>query len=321
MNDSLDVIRVSACPVCGAAEHDRLPVPNRWIGQEIFEPHREALGLARCACGLVFVNPRPGPRLLAAFYGGSGYECHRAAEDLASREKSGFVLERLQQHAPGAKRLLDYGCGGGFLLRAARERGFDAIGFDVGAEARRACRAQGLAVTGDPSELAPASFDVIVLHHVFEHLPDPGKTLRDLRRLLAPRGVLFLEVPNATSLRARLASPWLARRLRLDERYRAFPIHLWYFEPATLARLLRTTGFESIALETSGIGLDELVLHQSWSAEQRALRVRSRRRMLPRALRSAVKRMLFGALLGENLLAVARPTAAAAPSVLRRDAA
>jgi 2-polyprenyl-3-methyl-5-hydroxy-6-metoxy-1,4-benzoquinol methylase len=321
MTNSEDVIRVSSCPVCGMDDHVALPLPGRWIGREIFEPHRSALGLARCACGLVFVNPRPSARLLAEFYGGRSYECHRADANGTSDDRARFMLGRLQHHAPRAVRLLDYGCGGGFLLRHARELGLDAVGFDIGAQAQRVCKGQGLKVVGDPSELEPASFDAIVLHHVFEHVPDPRRTLHELSRLLAPGGMLFLEVPNAGSLRAQLAMPSLTRRLRLDERYRAFPIHLWYFRPSTLGRLLGATGYHVKALETYGIGLDELIFHEGWSSQDRADRVIARRRMLPNSLRSLTKRWLYRAALGENLLAVARPAAYAAASVPNRSAA
>jgi SAM-dependent methyltransferase len=321
MIDSKEVIRVELCPACGKGDQVPLAVPGRWIGRDVFEPQREVLGLSRCACGLVFVNPRPSARLLAEFYGGHGYECHQADANGTSRERARFVLDRVLHHAPRSARVLDYGCGGGFLLRHARERGLEAVGLDIGAEAQRVCRRQGFEVVRDVTELEPASFDAIVLHHVFEHVPDPRQTLHELARLLAPGGALCLEVPNAGSLRARLAMPWLTRQLRLDERYRAFPIHLWYFQPTTLSRLLGAAGYHVAALETYGFGLDELVVHEDWSADDRARKARARRRLLPSALRSTAKRWLYRAALGENLLAVARPSAHAAVSMPDRSAA
>ena len=70
-------------------------------------------------------------------------------------------------------------------------------------------------------EFAFASFDVIVLNHVFEHVSEPRALLKKLRRLLTPGGVLFLEVPNAGSARARLAFPFLSRHFPVDERSRS----------------------------------------------------------------------------------------------------
>lgn len=312
MNDSADVISVRACPTCHGERHEPLPTPGRWIGREVFDRQRERLGLSRCAdCGLVFVNPRPHEAVLAEFYGGQTYECHRPNDAAWVREKAGVVLDRVRAHVPSARRLLDYGCGAGFLLRHAEASGLEAVGLDIGAEARRACEAQGFAVVSDPSELAPGSFDAIVMHHVFEHVPDPRRTLASLAPLLREGGRLFIEVPNVASLRARLSLPSASRWLGLDERYRAFPIHLWYFEPRTLKGLLEGAGYRVSALETYGLGLDELFFRQEESTSTEAEPARAGRSAVPSAMRGFVKRVLFGAELGENLLAVGAARACA----------
>ena len=301
-----------SCPACQTDRHERLPTPGRWIGPEVFEPQRELLGLARCSdCGLVFVNPRPGEDLLSKFYGGTTYECHRPDTDAAWQDdKATAILERVRKHVPHARRLLDYGCGGGFLLRAAREHGFEAVGLDVGSEARRACRAQGFVVAAEPRELEPGSFDAIVLHHVFEHMPDPRAALGCLSDLLTDRGVVFIEVPNVRSLRARLSLPWLSRKLGLDERHRAFPIHLWYFEPNTLSRLMAECGFEVTAIETHGLGVDELFYRPETASAEGSQRLPQRtriaRKLIAKPIREAIKRFVYGRALGENVLAVAR---------------
>jgi SAM-dependent methyltransferase len=200
--------------------------------------------------------------------------------------------------------LLDYGCGGGFLLRHAEASGLEAVGLDIGADARRACEAQGFAVVSDPSELAPGSFDAIVMHHVFEHVPDPRSTLQSLAPLLREGGRLFIEVPNVASLRARLSLPPASRWLGFDERYRAFPIHLWYFEPRTLKSLLEGAGYHVSAVETYGLGLDELFFREEESQPAADGVKPAQRGAVSGALRGFAKRVLFGAALGENLLAV-----------------
>lgn len=44
------------------------------------------------------------------------------------------------------------------------------------------------------------TFDVITMFHVFEHLKNPGKWLDEIARALKPRGILFIEVPNANDV-------------------------------------------------------------------------------------------------------------------------
>ena len=44
--------------------------------------------------------------------------------------------------------------------------------------------------------LAPASFDVIVLNDVLEHLPDPERTMAHCAGLLKPDGLLVIQTPQ-----------------------------------------------------------------------------------------------------------------------------
>ena len=77
------------------------------------------------------------------------------------------------------------------------------------------------------------------MNHVFEHLADPGATLNLLRTYLAPGGRLYIEVPNARSLRAshgRAVS--FAPISQSTSGIARIPIHLMYYSVWTLGRLL-----------------------------------------------------------------------------------
>ncbi len=76
-------------------------------------------------------------------------------------------------------------------------------------------------------------YDVIVLFHVLEHLPDPPATLRLCREMLGDGGRLVVEVPD---LSRALGPTW-------TERYFHLP-HLFDFTSASLDGLLWQTGFE-----------------------------------------------------------------------------
>ncbi|MCH7916171.1 MAG: class I SAM-dependent methyltransferase [Deltaproteobacteria bacterium] len=43
-------------------------------------------------------------------------------------------------------------------------------------------------------------FDVVCLNHVLEHLPDPQVTMREIKRILKPDGIVYITVPNTRSL-------------------------------------------------------------------------------------------------------------------------
>ena len=188
-----------------------------------------------------------------------------------------------------------------------------AMGFDVGEAAIETCRSNQLVATNRFSDLRPASFDVIVLNHVLEHIEEPLGLLRSLGNLLGPQGKLFIEVPNVRSARARLSHQIPSRKCGFDERYRAFPIHLWYFSPATLARLLRNAGLDLVLETTKGMGLEELRRRESSEdytpkANGTAQRMVDRRSpKLPlQPAKDAIKRIFYGWGLGENVLVGAR---------------
>ena len=291
------------------ASHD--PAAGHWIGERVFAGH--GLGLTQCkSCELVFVNPRPSEELLGAFYEGPDYRCHDENENHVTQGKADFVLGRVEAFEPPRKTFLDFGCGGGWLLRAAHRRGWDVHGYEVGAAGLDTCARLDLPVTGDIAELPRRHFGAIVLNHVLEHLEEPLVTLEALGELLAPGGRLFIMVPNARSLRAKLAMPALCRFFGFDERYRAFPIHLSYFSRQSLTAILERTGWRVCDFETAGRGVDEILIGRGWQRQAAyhspmAREVERLRRSVfsSAALRERVKRTLYGADLGENLLAVA----------------
>jgi 2-polyprenyl-3-methyl-5-hydroxy-6-metoxy-1,4-benzoquinol methylase len=109
-------------------------------------------------------------------------------------------LEKLVR--PG--RLLDVGCSYGAFLQLARERGWQAKGVELSKTTAEFARVErGLDVfTGRVEEASfpDESFDAITLWDVIEHFDDPVATLAELRRILAPGGILFVFTINQESL-------------------------------------------------------------------------------------------------------------------------
>jgi SAM-dependent methyltransferase len=136
-------------------------------------------------------------------------------------------------------------------------------------------------------------FDLVVLWHVLEHLPEPLVTLAEVRRVLRPAGVAVIGVPNAASLQARLFGRYWAA-------YDA-PWHLTHFTPETLDRLLGQAGLRAVRLACfSG----------SWSTYVRSLQAllaaRVRRQGAQTVLRLALLNPLWRATLKLPFLALER---------------
>ncbi len=149
-------------------------------------------------------------------------------------------------------RWLDFGCGAGAFLKYLRERGhlagrpLELTGHDVGSYAELLRTQDGFRIL-DLETLAAepgASFDVVSMIEVIEHLPDPRAPLQLISRLLRPGGLLLLTTGN-------LDSP-VARRQGIHYRYCAPEIHVSLFNPRCLSQLYRRAGLEPWSVRYQG---------------------------------------------------------------------
>lgn len=156
------------------------------------------------------------------------------------------LLDQIVRHTPPgtSMRLLDVGSAHGWFVKAATERGYDALGLEpdhaVCAQARR----DGAHVREGffPDALVEhEKFDVIVFNDVFEHIPASDRLLAQCTARLNPGGLLVLNLPSSRGLFYRTSK--LLHRLgasgffdRLWQKGLPSP-HLHYFHARNLARL------------------------------------------------------------------------------------
>jgi 2-polyprenyl-3-methyl-5-hydroxy-6-metoxy-1,4-benzoquinol methylase len=205
--------------------------------------------MACLGCGLRYLDPQPTEQQLEALYGPSYFAQARPGEPGYDRYVEEFEgirrtfderLGMLPAPTPAGSRLLDVGAALGLFVERARAAGWQAVGLEPSPWAadyardvlRQPVRTGKLPDVGVPEE----SCDVVTLWEVLEHLPDPRDTLSSIRRVLTPGGVLALSTPDAGSAVARLlGSRWPG--------WTKIPEHLYFFDRATLRRLLMETGF------------------------------------------------------------------------------
>jgi len=131
-------------------------------------------------------------------------------------------------------RVLDVGCGTGFLLEQLAGRGYHGVGIDLSPEsvehANRRLAELGAAdrlraTVGSAYEPPAGPFDLIALTDVLEHLEEPRRCLAALREQLAPAGLLVISTPNRRSLPG--ARRWLAEHGVPGIRLNLAPIDEW----------------------------------------------------------------------------------------------
>jgi len=192
----------------------------------------------------------------AAIYG--AYDSYGLSEGLEQSVRSGdgtefaprsdIILRHLKaaMDLPERGRVLDFGCGKGPTSQAASRilPGWSIDGYDQDDRALPLLSTiPGFAKfhTGDPASL-PGGYDLIVLMHVLEHLPEPATMIRLLASKLRPGGQILCQVPD------REANPY--DLLVAD--------HLIHFDRMSIAKIVEQIGppvrqmtFDWIAKELS----------------------------------------------------------------------
>lgn len=99
--------------------------------------------------------------------------------------------------------ILDLGCGDGELIGDYSKK-HRVYGIDLAPKLLSLARKKGLKTKrADLEKKIPfpdSFFDIVVMHHVLEHIADSDKLLYEVNRVLKPGGLIFLTVPNVASI-------------------------------------------------------------------------------------------------------------------------
>ncbi|MFN2640425.1 MAG: class I SAM-dependent methyltransferase [Actinomycetota bacterium] len=218
------------CPACG---RDR-GTPDVRAG---------IYALVACPCGLRMLDaPLDGGHVLennSEKYGDEDYNrWYRSMRDVLMQRYRNDLSE-IEKLVPNKGRILDVGCAYGWFLEAARERGWQTSGVEVEEATAHVARDAGLDVTLgllDDANFPDASFDVVGLWDVLEHVPGTDAFLAECRRVLRPGGILAVQSPNVRSVMARL--------MKDDWSWLLLPQHVYHFTPSSMRKTLERRGFD-----------------------------------------------------------------------------
>ena len=171
------------------------------------------------------------------------------------------ILKQKYGGAVSGRKLLDVGCGGGYLCEDFAKIEFDVIGIDPSQNTLKAAREHAaqnflrIDYEEGRAEAIPfgdSSFNYVSCCDVLEHVDDVKKTISEIARVLKPGGLFFYDTINRT-----LASWLVMIKIAQDWKRSAWEApntHEWerFVKPSELGSIMKA--YDLVMQEINGIG-------------------------------------------------------------------
>ncbi len=222
--------RLNKCPLCKSGLFlNYTEIKDYTVSKETFI-------ICKCQnCSLLFTNPRPKEEKIGPYYDFPEYYSHEKnnksitqivynkVRDYAVTEKVKLISSLKE---PG--KILDYGCGTGEFLQAAKLSGWNVKGIEPTPKARNQANQllDGKVIENIELLDEKKKFDVISLFHVLEHIHSLRKTVKRIIKHLKSDGYILIAVPNPESYDAKkYGNDWAGWDV---------PRHLYHFNQTSL---------------------------------------------------------------------------------------
>jgi SAM-dependent methyltransferase len=106
-----------------------------------------------------------------------------------------FLVDTVVGRARPDQRVLDFGAGIGLFAKKVAAEGLDVSCLEPDKNQAMIIESQGLKVVRNIDALSDGSIDYIYTLNVLEHIDNDAQAIHDMRRILAPEGILFVYVP------------------------------------------------------------------------------------------------------------------------------
>lgn len=226
----------SHCPACSSQQI------NKVITATDYTVTNQHFAIWECAsCTLRFTQAIPTASEIGKYYQSENYISHSDTQKgLVARLYHGvrtYTLKQkklLIQQITGLEKgnLLDIGTGTGYFSGFMHQNGWQVVALEPNEEARKKAWVNyqlKVAPAEELHNLPEASFQVITLWHVLEHVHDLKNYWQRFNYLLQSGGFLVIAVPNYTSADADFyQETWAAYDV---------PRHLYHFSPESIEKL------------------------------------------------------------------------------------
>jgi SAM-dependent methyltransferase len=203
------------CRVCGNSDRNRTHV-----AREMMFGLRDEFSYIECSvCGCLQIAEIP--ENMATYYPANYYSYAKpgSLSSILRRQRASYTRSRLNLFGAAVAylygpdnalesvsrlyldrdvRILDVGCGSGGLLLNLQAMGFKNL---TGIDPFLSSDSETNGVRLLKKELSDleGEFDLVMLHHTFEHMPEPAPVLKQLNRILSPSGTIILRIPLSGS--------------------------------------------------------------------------------------------------------------------------
>jgi len=192
---------------------------------------------------MLITTPQPSLANLGKYYQSESYISHTDSKQSLFDKLYQFVktitikkkvklLSKESDVSSSEKTLLDVGCGTGDFLVACKNKQWKITGVEPNMKAKETAELKlKETIVSDFSEIKSQTFDCITMWHVLEHIPDLTNYIASLKKILKPKGTLFIAVPNYKSYDAQFYKEfWAAYDV---------PRHLWHFSKKSISLLFK----------------------------------------------------------------------------------
>lgn len=151
-----------------------------------------------------------------------------------------IIMDYLNKFSNFKKKILDVGCGYGWMLKNLENKKWKKYGVEINDYARNIAK-KNIRIYKNLELLKEKNFDVVTMIHVIEHIKEPVSYLKKIIRLIKKKGILIIETPDFDSV--------MARRYNMKFRLLHDKTHVSLFSADSIQRLLVDLGMQILKVE------------------------------------------------------------------------
>lgn len=240
------------CRVCHSNRVSFLcEVPNSHTSSSILESYR-------CnECGSAFIGNDISNDELGEAYASIDTGAYYDEVEAPTKRKMNTVVSNVKDTISKSDKILDIGAGGGHLIRAFNENGFEKLyAHEVPSSGTDGIEdvTEEIYHDFDYQTIPSDEFDLVTLIDVLEHVPDPSYLIQNCIRILKPNGVIYLHTPVVSKLDHLMYAlqniPAIDTIGKAWQRSRTSIFHLSIFTRESLAFLFEQSGFSNQRIES-----------------------------------------------------------------------